>query len=323
MLQDSYGFIWFGTDDGLNRFDGYNIKVYRHILNDITSLSDNVIWSLFEDQEGFLWIGTKTGKLNKYNPYKDRFENWFLPFNDTEEKSITFITQDKNKLIWIGTYRNGLYRFDPLHNKFDNWQNLPGEPPILSNNYVTSILEDDFGNIWIATFNGIDRYEPGNSEKPFSQIFNESEKTSDLSNIPVWYLNKSSFFGDLILAGTLNGLVSFNPVTLKYSKIKFPENPDSQFGNSVSSAAEEIFADEKIIWIATYGGLVRNNFTTGKSQRFIQSPKDYSGLLSNQVHDIIIDNSGVVWVATENGINYYSPKRSKFNFGMSLNNNLL
>ena len=323
LLQDSFGFIWFGTDDGLNRFDGYDIKVYRNIPNDTTSLSGNVIWSLFEDREGFLWIGTKTGKLNRYDPYNDRFENWFLPFNNTEEKSITYITQDKNNFIWIGTYRNGLYRFDSSINKFAHWQNLPGESHILSSNYITSILEDDFGKIWVATFNGIDRYEPDNSEKPFSQVFNESEKPSDLSNIPVWYLNKSSFFSESILAGTLNGLIKFNPVTLEYSEINFPENLTSRYGNSVSSVAEEIFADEKMIWIGTYGGLVRYSLTIDKAQRFIQSQNDLSGLLSNQVHDMIIDKSGVVWIATENGINYCSPKRSKFNFGIFINNNLL
>jgi len=75
LVQDQIGFIWFGTDDGLNRYDGYEIKVYRNIPGDSSSLSDNVVWSLLEDHSGFMWIGTKGGKLNRYDPYLDKFEH--------------------------------------------------------------------------------------------------------------------------------------------------------------------------------------------------------------------------------------------------------
>ena len=155
LLQDSFGFIWFGTDDGLNRFDGYDIKVYRNVSDDSTSLSDNVIWSLFEDRDRFLWIGTKTGKLNRYDPYNDRFENWFLPYNDNEEKSITYITQDKNKLIWIGTYRNGIYRFNPSLNKFDHWQNV-GIPDtsVDFNRLFLGVAVSSWDAGWLAGDNG-------------------------------------------------------------------------------------------------------------------------------------------------------------------------
>ena len=77
-LQDRTGFIWFGTDDGLNRFDGYEVKVYRNDPNDNSSISENIIWALWEDHSGNLWIGTKTGGLNKYDPLINKFEHWEL-----------------------------------------------------------------------------------------------------------------------------------------------------------------------------------------------------------------------------------------------------
>jgi len=75
LLQDRAGFIWFGTDDGLNRFDGYNIKVYRNDPEDSTSISDNIIWALFEDKQKYIWIGTKSGGVNKFDPISEKFEH--------------------------------------------------------------------------------------------------------------------------------------------------------------------------------------------------------------------------------------------------------
>ena len=160
LLQDRIGFIWCGTDDGLNRYDGYEIKVYRNIPEDSASLSNNIIWSLFEDHSGYLWIGTKGGKLNRYNPFLDRFEHWDLDPIGTGELNITYIFEDKNNFIWIGTYRDGLYRFNQSQNKFEHWQNNSDSIKVLSGNFVTAIFEDNYKNLWIATYNGLDKYNP-------------------------------------------------------------------------------------------------------------------------------------------------------------------
>ncbi|MEJ2103547.1 MAG: two-component regulator propeller domain-containing protein [Ignavibacteriaceae bacterium] len=311
LLQDSYGFMWFGTDDGLNRFDGYEIKVYRNIPDDSTSLSNNIIWSLFEDSKGFLWIGTMSGKLNRYDPSKDEFDHWFLDSNDPEGRNITFIYEDSRGFIWVGTYRNGLYGFNPSQNKFDHWINSKDSQKILSDNFVTSILEDTYNNIWVSTYWGLNEYNPESSNEPFTQIDYEIFKE------PLWYLSRSSFYNNLIWIGKLNGLLKFDPSTKEYSTIKLPVSSGLQFGKSVSSVVEEKFGDEKILWVGTYGGLIRKNITTGESERFILNKNNPSGILSNQVNDLAIDRSGVVWIATDNGLNIYSPKRSKFNSPIS------
>ena len=317
LMKDKTGFIWFGTDDGLNRYDGYDIKVYRSNPDDSTSISNNTIWSLSEDHFGYLWIGTKGGKLNRYDPFLDRFEHWDLDSNGTSELTISYIFEDNNDFIWIGTYRNGLYRFNKSQNKIDHWKNNSDNTEVLSDNFITSILEDDYKNIWVATYAGLDKYNPDNSEKPFTQFYNYSKNTDTLSNNPIWYLSKSSFYKNSILIGNLNGLTKFNPLNEEFSQVTLPESFNLQFGRSVSSIVEEDRASEKILWAGTYGGLVRNNLTTGEMQRFIKNINKPSGLLSNQITDLIIDNSGVIWIATENGINIYSPKLSKFNFQSS------
>ena len=317
LLQDKVGFIWFGTDDGLNRYDGYEIKVYRNIPEDSSSLSNNIIWSLFEDHSGYLWIGTKGGKLNRYDSFLDRFEHCDIDSNATGELTITYIFEDSNNFIWIGTYRNGLYRFDQSQNKFDHWKNNSDSKKVLSGNFVISIIEDNYKNIWIGTYDGLDKYNPDSPQNLFTQFYNYSENSDNLTNNPIWYLSRSSFFNNSIWIGSLNGLIKFAPLTEKFSQITLPESSILQFGKSVSSVVEEDRANENILWVGTYGGLVRYYLTTGEKQRFIKDKKNLSGLLSNQVNELIIDNSGVVWIATDNGINIYSPKLSKFNFQSS------
>jgi ligand-binding sensor domain-containing protein/signal transduction histidine kinase len=306
LLQDRTGFIWFGTDDGLNRFDGFEVKVYRNDPNDNSSISENIIWALCEDHLGNLWIGTKSGGLNKYDPLTNRFEQWELDSASTEEINITYIYEDSRNNIWIGTYRNGLYRFNPSQNKFEHWQNTSDNPNLLSGNFITSVIEDQNSNIWIATYSGLDKFIPQQTDRPFKKVF------TDFKN-PIWYLAKSSFKENTIWIGAFNGLFNFDPVKEKLSQINLPEKDVLQFGNSVSSVAEEYYLDEKILWVGTFGGLVQMNLSTGLEKRFLQTKKGDSEIVSNQINDLIVDRSGVVWIATENGLNLYSQKKSKFN----------
>ncbi len=306
LLQDRTGFIWFGTDDGLNRFDGYNIKVYRNHPDDNSSISDNIIWALHEDRSGNLWIGTKSGGLNKYNPHTDTFEHWALDSNSTDVINITYIYEDSKKNIWIGTYKNGIYRFNPSQNKLDNWQNTPNNPAILSDNFITSIIEDHNSSIWAAAYSGLNKFNPAQTENPFTKILN-------YNYTPIWHLSESVFFENTIWMGTLNGLLKFDPLTESFTKVILPDNYGLQFGSSVSSVAEEEYLGERFLWIGTYGGLIRLNLTNDNKERFVHRKKADSELLSNQIHDIILDKSGVVWIASENGVNFYSLKHSKFN----------
>ncbi|MCU0415357.1 MAG: hypothetical protein MUE91_13315, partial [Ignavibacteriaceae bacterium] len=306
LIQDRTGFVWFGTDDGLNRFDGYEVKVFRSNPNDKSSISENIIWALWEDNSGNLWIGTKSGGLNKYDPLTNKFEHWELDPASSEEINITYIYEDSRKNIWIGTYRNGLYKFIPSQNKFEHWQNTLDNPKLLSDNFITSVIEDHNSNIWIATYAGLDKFIPQETNRPFKKVIPDFKS-------PIWYLAKSSFIENTIWMGTLTGLYNFNPMKEEISQINLPEKDALQFGNSVSSVAEEYYLDEKILWVGTFGGLVQINLTTGFESRYLQTKKSDSELLSNQIQDLIIDKSGVLWVATENGLNFHSQKRIKFN----------
>lgn len=313
LIQDRLGFLWFGTDDGLNRFDGYEVKIFRNNPSDTTSLSENTIWALFEDRSGYLWIGTRRGDLNKYDPFTDKFQSWNLKSDGKSEIGISYIYEDKLGFIWVGTYKHGLFKFEPSMNKFEHWYNQSNLPNTLSNNFITSILEDESGIIWIATYSGLNKYNPGNLENPFTQVEILPGHPETILNNRIWFLSNSKLKTNTIWIGTLGGLIQFEPHKNNYSKINLPESDDLQFGNSISSISEALVNGEEILWAGTFGGSVRINLTNGSRQRFSKSKDSQSGILSNQVNDLIIDRSGVVWMATDNGLSFFSPKSSKFN----------
>ena len=143
LIQDKTGFLWFTTEDGLNRFDGYDFKIFRSDQSNKNSVSDNATLAITEDEEGKIWIGTKSGSINCYDPVYNKFKNWQIKLTLEKDNPINVIHIDNKSNIWAGTYRNGLYRLNPKTGEIKNWRNNPKDPNSLSNNYISSIVEDD------------------------------------------------------------------------------------------------------------------------------------------------------------------------------------
>jgi signal transduction histidine kinase/ligand-binding sensor domain-containing protein/DNA-binding response OmpR family regulator len=313
ILQDKSGFLWFATEDGLNRFDGYEFKIYRNNPHDTNSISSNNIWSLFEDTAGNIWIGTKSGELNRYDVKKDIFERWKIESPHTQDNSINEIYRDKNGFLWIGTYQSGLYRLDIKTGKIKNWKYNPGDPNSLSNNFITSIVEDATGNFWISTYNGLNKFNPGFEDDSFQQFYAEPVKENSLTNNLIWSITRSESNSNLMWIGTADGLVSLNIKDNTFKRISIPKEPTLQFGNSVASVIEETINNDLVLWIGTYGGLVRLNLSDNEVTRFTKKEKEPSSIISNEINKLKKDRSGVIWAATENGISYITPKAMKFN----------
>ncbi len=314
ILQDKSGLLWFGTENGLNRFDGYEFKVYKKDPNDTNSISDNGIWSLFEDRKGQIWVGTKNGELNCYNPSTEKFKRITLPSAKIKGNSITCIYEDSKNNLWIGTYKDGLYRFSLESKKFEHWHNQKENYKSLSNNYVTSVCEDNSGRILVGTYNGLNIFEPGSPQKPFERFYSEQDNEQSLSNNLIWSITKSNYDNNYIWICTLSGLTKYNSESNSLSRVKIPADTKLSLGNSISSIMEDSVGGDRIIWIGTYGGLLRINMSSELSERFSNEVGNENGIVSNQINFLYKDRSDVVWIGTNNGINFFSHKRVKFNY---------
>ncbi len=320
MLEDRFGFIWFGTEDGLNRFDGYDIKIFRHQPDEKNSISSNDIWALFEDSDGNIWIGTKAGEINRYDPLSDKFESWKVGSKNIAENSVTSIFKDSKKNLWIGTYRNGLYLFDIKNQKFTNWKYNPGnendfngQTGSLTNNYITSILEDDKGNIWISTYNGLNKFNPSYSGNTFVRFYSDPLDSATISNNLIWNLIPSKEGKNKFWIGTAKGLDLYNSDQSTFTRFKIPFENKLQFGASVGSVIVENSKKESHYWIGTYAGLIKTNGKHNGFIRYVHEENNSLSIINNQINALIKDKSGVIWIATENGVSYISPKEVRFN----------
>lgn len=313
ILQDKYGFLWFATDDGLNRFDGYDFKIFRNDPANENSISDNSVWTLTEDKKGNIWLGTKNGCLNRFDPLTEKFTKWKIKTDEVKENAITCIYEDSKGKIWIGTYRQGLYRLDINSGVLDHWYNKPGDKTSLSNDYISSIKEDSQGNFWISTYFGLNKFNPESHPHKFEHFIRSSDDNNSLGGNIIWKLTQSPSDKNIIWVGTNNGLSMLQMDSETFSRIKIPNPENFQFGTSVAAVIEEISDGQKILWIESYGGLIRYDLNGNNYMRFTADKNNPQSLSSNEVHRILRDNSGVLWIATDKGLNYLSDKSTKFN----------
>lgn len=295
ILKDRYKLMWFGTLDGLNRYDGHRFTTYRNIPKSAGSISDNTITALFEDKSGSIWIGTSEG-LNRYDRAKDEFVHYEMDYYNgwISSDAINCIYEDRAGRLWVGTYK-GLNVFDKERKKLLPYNHNFKDPNGLTDKSITAIVEDDQNNMWFATTTGLHMLDIKTGR---SVIFVHDEKVaSSLSDSWVTSMAKDDL-GNLWIGTKVGGL---NHYQHDKSSFEILNSPASEFKVSGRKTIYALATSNSSLWVGTENGLVHLNILTGKHTAHRNDPDDIYSITSGSIRSLMIGNSGILWVGTYSG----------------------
>ncbi|MBI5662513.1 MAG: hypothetical protein HZC46_10245 [Ignavibacterium album] len=348
IIQDKKGFMWFGTGNGLNKYDGYKFKHYFNNPGDQTTISDDGIASLFEDDEGIIWIGTVGGNINRFNRTTETFshknitefihknelpsEYYFdypISFARNLSQTITAICEDRNHNLWIGTWGKGIVVIDKNFRLLSHFYNDTNDKnSSLPTNRIMDILCDKNGNIWIATFGG-GLLKSSVSENNYSEefeIFLAEQKNYSEDNhlIKVFEDTKRNLWIGSYHSGIF--FLSADQKNLKPYQTKFVQYKSNNAAGSLSNNTVMYFDEDKEgnIWIGTLGGgLDKFNSQTNSFTNFKSDPLNLNSLADNDILSLCVDNSGIIWAGSHlgKGLTKIIKNTTKFNLiGYQSNN---
>ena len=323
IFQDSRGYLWIGSQDGLNRYDGYTFKIYKHDPDDPASISHNSILSIVEDTDGSLWFGTWGGGLNRFDPVTEAFTR-YLPDPDDpaslSEGTISSLKIDSAGTLWVATL-NGLDRFNRETNGFDHFRNDPADRNSLGSNAISFLFEDSYKQLWVGTgaFNmegaGLSRFDPASGTFTHYQ-HNESDPESLASNniASIAEAPDGTFWiatGGFSLHG--NGLDQFDPLTGKAKHfVTDPEDKHSLSGNDLMRLWLE---SDGTLWVGAWAtGLNRMSLSDpGHFTRYQNDPYFSDSLSGDEVWSLFQDHTGILWIGTaHSGVNKLSANSGQF-----------
>ena len=335
ICQDSSGFIWIGTSNGLNKYDGYRFTVFKHPPFDTAGLSDNFITSLCVDRFGYIWIGTRGGGLNRYDPHKETFLHFQHDPENPESISsneIMSICPAKNGILWIGTEKYGLNKLinqpdslDPVHTIFEHYTSpytfehsfyKPEKPWHISGTIVNTIFEDSRGFIWIGTYTGLSRLTTSTDNQVQINIYRHNQ--SDANSLS--YNDISRICEDdqgRIWIGTCGGgLNRLDDSNGGFTHFRHIPDDGRSLSHDYITALKPDHTHTQYLWVGTRdSGINRFNLRSEQVERF-EKISDYYLHSNNYVYDIFQDASGLFWITggwSGTGVYKFDPWRNKFN----------
>jgi signal transduction histidine kinase/ligand-binding sensor domain-containing protein/DNA-binding response OmpR family regulator len=302
ISQDSKGWIWLGTSQGLSRFDGYRFVNFMNDPEDTTSLSGRIVRVIFEASDGRLLVGTENGGLNVFDRDRERFTH---PYRNSRElnypdASVNAIAEDSKGNLYLGTDRS-LLRIGPsglperLRPEGSDWLNNG------RGMFIRTIMPDDLGNIWIGATEGLFVYYP-------------KENTLEEVSLPLLNMQSREVFEiimdeeGLLWIGTYSGgLFTTNPVSREIRHIDL--EPRFERTETIRAISKGNMSD---FWIGTRGGLYIYSKSKGVTGFFRHDDRDSRSLANNSVLDVFIDSRGDTWIGTRGGLNMMAKSKQVF-----------
>ncbi|MDX1591495.1 MAG: two-component regulator propeller domain-containing protein [Balneolaceae bacterium] len=317
ILQDQKGFLWFGTKDGLNRYDGREFVVYQHNPFDSTTISDPYVTELLEDSLGRIWLGTVNGDLNLFDRKTERFHR--IPLQSGENQKlftsrVIALEEGITGEIWMGTNGDGLVRVTPSQSperKFIHTRYTydPKNENGLPDNTVYGIHSDQNGRVWFGTNHGLSFYKPESdsfTHFDFDVLRSDSSLIGDDKKINVIYEDSQGIFW----LGAKSGVIHFEPATGEYEYYPNRYESDRYGWGTVNHIETD---GNGHLWLGTGAGLMHFDTVKKRYTYFQNDPFDPTSLSYDLITSLHIDNTGILWIGTAGqGISIMDPYSNRF-----------
>lgn len=309
VMQDRKGFMWFGTAEGLNRFDGKTFKIYKKQHKDSLSIGSNFIHNLKEDSQGRLLVGTKQG-LYLFDTNREIFRHIKLNNDRVDNTSISHIMEDPDGNIWLACYGQGIYMLSPDLKVKKHYRNRNGANEIPSN-FIWTMVQDYNGVIWLGSDGkGLIRFDP--KEEKFISIAGDKKIGIDA---PIVYSLYCDIDNTIWIGTSGSGLYSYN-----YRNGKTARYTNQKGRKIFNIKAITAFSDHELI-MGSDNGLVKFN-RNQKSFYLLNDGSSFDNLTDKSIFSIVKDREGAFWIGTYfGGVNYYSPDINRFSYYSNVHNN--
>jgi signal transduction histidine kinase/ligand-binding sensor domain-containing protein/DNA-binding response OmpR family regulator len=303
IIKDSRGFMWFGTEDGLNKYDGYKFTHYKHDQSNQTTIIDNYILAIMEDGARNLWVGTESG-LDRF----DRATNTFIHYSNGLTFAVRSIFLDNKNGMWLGTSK-GLYLFNAANGTFKKFTHAGKKTNGLANDYISNVTQDNNGWLWIATDDGLYHFYPQNGK--FIRYAHDPANKNSISASWLKAVYKDSK-GNIWIGTHGAGLALYNPKTNSF--INFKHNPNNSNSISHDDILSIMEGSDGKLWVGTEnGGLSVFDYPVNKFATYKFDANDHSSLSSNSVYSLYKDDGGNTWIGTySGGVNFLPRFGNKF-----------
>lgn len=303
ITQDRYSFMWFGTSDGLNRYDGVEMRTYRNDLADTLAPIDNYMTCPFLDRSGTFWIGTSNG-LAQFDYDRDRIIHGrngipFLKYPDVV--IVSRIVEDQNGIFWIATERRGVIRYNPRTNVAHEFLHISSQPTTLPSNNVRAMLQLDSTTLLIGTGGGLTAMDMRSGACRFPESVPLALRTTAINDL------KNDDNGFIWIATATAGLYRYDVATRSYSQFQF-----SGSGTGEITALE--IDRNGDVWAGTLSnGLYRIEPGSGRAEHLLHEPGNPTSLGSGPVLSLYVDHSENLWIGSgTSGVSKLDLKKPKF-----------